>query len=110
MEVTADYRRIIDLVDEWRNTNAPIDALAITLAGLHLPPHRLGCNYMLMPIPLPPPGSNIRYERRLMSSDSEGTFGEIIMAYHSGLITLNEWRSLHTALHPTSEHCNNPSR
>jgi hypothetical protein len=62
-----------------------------------LPPHKLGCAYLMTPVPMPPPG--VSFDPKRMPKDWEGTFGEVAMTYFAGVLTRDEYDELHKAAH-----------
>lgn len=94
---SGDYRRVTDLVDRFRAGTLGVEALVDRLRSLGLVPHPLGCGYLLVPVPMPPPG--VRFDHRIMPPDREGTIGELAMVRGS-LLSREEWREVHAALHP----------
>jgi hypothetical protein len=62
-----------------------------------LPPHRLGCAYLMTPVPVPPPG--VSFDPKRMPKDWEGTWGEVAMTYFAGVLTREELDKLHAVAH-----------
>ena len=54
------------------------------VVAAHLPPHPLGCAYVIAPVPAPPPG--VPFNPAIMPSDWEHTFGEVAMTVTMALI------------------------
>jgi hypothetical protein len=95
---SGDYRETLALADQYRQGALPFDALVARLTARHLKRHALGCDYLMNPVPMPPPG--VRFEPRLMPADWEGTWGEVAMAYWLGVLTREEYDRLHAIAHP----------
>ena len=103
MAQTGDYRRVVDVVDAYGEGRIALEDVADRLMALGLRRHPLGCSYLLMPVPMPPPGS--RFDARIMPRDWEGTVGEAAMIYLTGLLSREDWARVHGMLHPNASDC-----
>lgn len=63
-----------------------------------LPPHPLGDDYLMIPVPAPPPG--VAFDPLSMPRDWERNWGEVAMTFWAGAITRDEYDRLHAAAHP----------
>lgn len=103
IDSSADWRRVADLVDDWRGGTYGWGDLTRAVLALHLLPHPLGCAYLQQPVPMPPDGT--AFDARIMPSDWVGTWGEVVMAEVAGLLPAVEYRLLHEAAHPEPADC-----
>ena len=94
---SADYSRTLRLVLEFKKGKLTIEELSKRIVALKLPPHHLGCGYVMAPVPAPPPG--VPYEPALMPKDWVGTFGEVAMTFWRGDLTREQYEVLHLAAH-----------
>ena len=70
------------------------------MLALKLPPHKLGDDYLMIPVPKPP--SPDKFEPKMMPKDWEGTWGEVTMAHWLGVLDKELYLKLHRAVHPDS--------
>jgi len=94
---SADYTRTLKLVLEFKKGKVTFDELQKRIVALALPPHGLGCGYVMSPVPQPPPG--VPFEPASMPSDWVGTFGEVAMTFWRGDLTREQYEKLHLAAH-----------
>lgn len=93
---SADYTRTLKLVLAHKQ-RPDLEALKKALVALKLPPHPLGCAYVMAPVPAPPPG--VPFEPASMPPDWKGTWGEVAMTFWRGDLTHAEYDALHAAAH-----------
>jgi hypothetical protein len=96
---SADYSRMLGLAVAFKKGQLTFDALKAKVVAEKLPPHGLGCGYLMMVPPPPPPG--IVFEPGLMPRDWVGTFGEVAMTHFAGALSREEYEALHQAAHGT---------
>jgi hypothetical protein len=97
---SGNYARALALATLHKRGTIPFDQLEAAVLALRLPPHKLGDGYLLIPSPVPPPGTP--FDPKMMPDDWEGTWGEVAMAYHLGVLDRDQYEKLHRAAHPTS--------
>lgn len=96
---SGDYSAVLAEVDQYRSGAVTFEELKKWLIQRNLPPHKLGCAYLMIPSPMPPPG--IPFDPRIMPNDWEHTWGEVAMAFWLGKLTRDEYNRLHRAAHPS---------
>lgn len=94
---SADYTRTLKLVLEHKLGKLTLEELAKKVVALKLPPHSLGCGYVMSPVPAPPPG--VPFEPASMPSDWVGTFGEVAMTFWRGDLSRESYDAVHRAAH-----------
>jgi len=102
MKNSGDYHRVVDIVDAFQGGGITSEQMVLQVRALELAPHPLGCGYLGMPVPMPPPGSDSHFDERIMPLDWEGTIGEVHMV--RGLLG-DDWEAFHEALHPSAGDC-----
>lgn len=98
-EGSADYRDVLADVLRFDKGKISFEELTARIVARKLPPHRLGCEYLMTPVPMPPPG--IKFVPGLMPADWKGTFGEVTMTFWAGKLTREQYDRLHAAAHPS---------
>lgn len=93
---SADYTRTLKLVLAHKKKR-DLAKLEKELVALKLPPHHLGCAYVMAPVPMPPPG--VPFEPALMPGDWKGTWGEVAMTFWRGDLAREDYDALHAAAH-----------
>jgi hypothetical protein len=96
-EGSGDYAEMLAQAKRFKSGELTFDELVA--AARHLAVHPLGDAYLMIPVPMPPPGH--RFDPRMMPRDWEGTFGELAMAYWLGVLTREDYDRVHAAVHPT---------
>lgn len=94
---SADYARTLRLVLDFKKGELSMEELSKRIVALKLPPHHLGCVYVMSPVPAPPPG--VPFEPALMPKDWKSTFGEVAMTFWRGDLTREQYEVLHLAAH-----------
>jgi hypothetical protein len=108
---SADYSKMLALAASYKNGAITFDKLTKLVVAAKLPPHSLGCEYLMSPVPMPPPG--VPFDPGIMPNDWEHTFGEVAMTHFAGKITREEYDRLHAAAHrdqPGFPNCGRPRR
>lgn len=96
-EGSADYSKMLALAVSYKKGAITFDKLTQLVVAAKLPPHPLGDEYLMMPVPAPPPG--VPFDPALMPKDWEHTFGEVAMTYFASKISREEYDRLHAAAH-----------
>jgi hypothetical protein len=99
---SGDYAGALALATLHKRGTIPFEQLEAAVLALSLPPHKLGDGYLMVSAPPPPP--EIKLDPKMMPKDWEGTWGEVAMAYHLGILDKDTYNKLHRAAHPTG--CN----
>jgi hypothetical protein len=95
---SGDYSAVLAEVGEHKRGAISFEELKKRLLARKLPPHPLGCGYLMTPAPVPPPG--VKFDPRMMPKDWEHNWGEVAMVYWLGKLTREEYDKLHAAAHP----------
>lgn len=96
---SGDYSSVLADVEEYRNRAIGFDELQRRTLARRLPPHPLGCAYLMTPVPPPPPGTP--FDPWMMPMDWEHNWGEVAMTFWVGRLSAEDHRKLHAAAHPT---------
>ena len=94
---SADYSKMLAAAVRYKKGELTFAQLKQLVVAANLPPHNLGCEYVISPVPRPPPG--IPFNPAIMPKDWEHTFGEVAMTFWAGKITREEYDQLHEAAH-----------
>jgi hypothetical protein len=94
---SADYSKMLAAVLRYKKGELTFAQLKQIVVAAKLPPHTQGCEYVISPVPMPPPG--IPFNPAIMPKDWEHTFGEVAMTFWAGKITREEYDQLHEAAH-----------
>lgn len=94
---SADYSKMLAAVMRYKRGEIPFEQLKKIVIAAKLPPHRLKCGYLIMPVPAPPPG--VPFDPASMPPDWAHTFGEVTMTFWAGKLTREEYDRLHEAAH-----------
>lgn len=94
---SADYDWVLALIAKYRSGELSFADVRARVLSRRLPPHPLGCEYLLVSPP-PPPAPHV-FEPTLMPSDWAGTWGEVAMAFLLGGLDATEYELLHRAAH-----------
>lgn len=108
---SADYTKMLAAVVRYKKGELTFEQLKQLVVAAKLPPHSLGCAYVIAPVPMPPPGTP--FDPALMPRDWEHTFGEVAMTHWAGKLTREEYDRLHEAAHrsqPGYPNCGRPKR
>jgi hypothetical protein len=100
-EGSGDYAGALADASLYKRGAIDFEQLQRRVLARNLPPHPLGCKYLMTPVPMPPPGHG--FDPRMMPEDWEHTFGEVTMTYWLGLLSRDEYDRLHAAAHPAEE-------
>lgn len=106
---SGDYLKMLTEVVRYKKGAISFEQLTKFVVAAKLPPHPLGCAYVIAPVPAPPPGTP--FDPALMPRDWERTFGEVAMTYWAGKLTREEYDRLHEAAHraqPGFPNCSSP--
>ena len=95
---SGDYAAVLADARAYKRGEIDYKALEQRILARKLPPHPLGDEYVIMPVPAPPPG--VPFDPMMMPSDWERTWGEVAMAHFAGVLTREEYDRLHAAAHP----------
>jgi hypothetical protein len=104
-----DYSKMLALATSYKNGAINFAKFTQLVVAAKLPPHPLGCAYLLIPVPMPPPG--VPFDPTLMPRDWEHTFGEVAMTYFAGKLSREEYDRVHAAAHrdrPGFPNCGQP--
>ena len=96
-EGSGDYAKMMAAAVRYKKREIGFEQLKQIVVAAKLPPHPLGCAYVIAPVPAPPPGTP--FDPALMPHDWEHTFGEVAMTFWAGKITQQEYDKLHAAAH-----------
>lgn len=96
---SADYSAVLADARAYRTGRIDFAELQRRIVARDLPPHGLGDGYLMMPVPVPPPG--VPFDPLIMPGDWKGTWGEVAMTHFAGQITREEYDRLHRAGHPS---------
>jgi len=110
-EGSADYSKMLAHATNYKNGLITFEKLKQIVVAEKLPPHSLGCGYLMIPVPMPPPG--IPFTPGLMPKDWQHTIGEVAMGLFVGQLTQAEYDRLHEAAHrdqPGFPNCGKPKR
>lgn len=94
---SGDYQKMLNEVVRYKKGAITFEQLTRFVVAAKLPPHPLGCAYVIAPVPAPPPGTP--FNPALMPRDWEHTFGEVAMTHWAGKLTRDEYDRLHDAAH-----------
>lgn len=94
---SGDYQKMLNEVVRYKKGAISFEQLTKFVVAAKLPPHPLGCAYVIAPVPAPPPGTP--FDPALMPRDWEHTFGEVAMTHWAGKLTREEYDRLHEAAH-----------
>ena len=95
---SGDYARALALATLHKDGKLPYDELEKAVIALKLPPHKLGDDYLMVPVPKPPNPAD--FDPKMMPKDWQGTWGEVAMAYWLGKLDKATYDKLHAAAHP----------
>lgn len=98
---SGDYSAALKDAKLYKSGSISFDELKSRVLARKLPPHPLGCAYLMIPVPAPPPG--IEFNPRMMPKDWERNWGEVAMTFWVGAITRDEHDRLHAAAHPNEK-------
>ena len=108
---SGDYSKMLAEVLRFKKGETTFEQLKKFVVSANLPPHPLGCGYLVMPVPPPPPG--VPYNPAMMPHDWEHTFGEVTMTFWAGKLSREEYDRLHEAAHkgqPGFPNCGPPKK
>ncbi len=94
---SADYSKMLAAATRYKKGEITFEQLKKLVVDERLPPHSLGCVYVISPVPMPPPG--VPFDPGIMPPDWVHTFGEVAMTFWVGKITREEYDKLHAAAH-----------
>jgi hypothetical protein len=95
---SGDYSSVLADVEQYRSGAIDFATLETRVVARKLPPHSLGCRYLMTPSPMPPPG--VKFDPWMMPADWEHTFGEVVMTFWVGRLERADLDRLHAAAHP----------
>jgi hypothetical protein len=95
---SGDYSSVLADVEQYRSGAIDYATLEKRVVARKLPPHRLGCRYLMTPSPMPPPG--VKFDPWMMPADWEHNFGEVVMTFWVGRLERADLDRLHAAAHP----------
>ena len=95
---SGDYSATLALASRYKRGEMSFEELTKAVVARELRVHPLGDAYLMIPVPMPPPGKT--FDPRRMPKDWEGTFGEVAMAFWLGELTRDEYDRVHAAAHP----------
>jgi len=95
---SGNYAEVLELATRYKRGALTLDELESALLARNLRVYKLGCGYLMTPVPSPPPG--VKFDERMMPKDWEGTWGEVAMAFWLGRLTREKYDRLHAAAHP----------
>jgi hypothetical protein len=95
---SGDYSSVLADVEQYRKKTISFDTLKERTLARRLPPHPLGCTYLMVPVPMPPPGT--RWNPWMMPTDWEHNWGEIAITFWVGALSREDHAKLHAAAHP----------
>lgn len=95
---SGDYSGALADAEAYKKGDISFGTLQKRVLARQLPPHPLGCAYLMIPVPQPPPGMS--FNAWDMPRDWEHNFGEIAMTHWVGALGLEDYNKLHEAAHP----------
>jgi hypothetical protein len=98
---SGDYSGALADAEAYKRGAIRFEVLQKRVVARQLPPHPLGCAYLMTPVPQPPPG--IPFDAWMMPPDWEHNFGEIAMTYWVGALSLEDYNRLHAVAHPVDK-------
>lgn len=94
---SGDYGAVLAEARKYKRGEIDFAALQAWIVARKLPPHPLGDEYVIMPVPAPPPG--VPFDPMMMPGDWVRTWGEVAMAHFAGALSIEEYDRLHAAAH-----------